>query len=170
MQPRHSRYRSQIARKHITQWRTCDSYIINLSNPALAHPAGLWMFLAGPLDLRMERFAGARRNRENQPWLEILGPLNHAGSPKGQTPLFVGRRLEAFLDQLRASAVTNTSLARMSESQVRWRSLGAKFAEISNLTVEGRQREAGALLEQTVNALPVEIRPAFGSPPPAGSP
>jgi agmatinase len=49
-------------------------------DPMLAHPAGFWIFLGGSLDAKEERFARARRNRENEPWLELLGPLSHAGT------------------------------------------------------------------------------------------
>jgi hypothetical protein len=34
------------------------------ANPFLVHPAGFWMFLAGTLDPKEERFVRARRSRE----------------------------------------------------------------------------------------------------------
>ncbi len=134
------------------------------ANPNLLHSAGVWMFLAGPIDARQERFARARRNRENQPWLEILGPLNHAGSSRGGLPLFVGRRLETFLAELRARSLVGTPLARLGVTHLQWREAGANLGRISILASEGREAEADALLKQTIAALPAEIRGAFGGP------
>jgi spermidine synthase len=132
------------------------------ANPALVHPAGFWMLLGGSLERRDERFVRARRNRENEPWLEILGPLNHAGSARGAAPLFVGRRLETFLDELRARPLSGTLLSRLPDEVVRWRTAGAKLAEASILTFENRQNEGETLLKQTVRTLPPEIHGAVG--------
>jgi spermidine synthase len=133
------------------------------ANPSLLHPAGLWMFLVGPLDPKEERFVRARRNRENEPWLELLGPLNHAGSRRGGSPLFVGRRLETFLNELRARSLAGSMLARLDVSHARWRDAGAKVAMASILTAEGNPRGADSLLKQAVLMLPREIRSAFDS-------
>jgi hypothetical protein len=119
------------------------------------------MFLAGALDAKEKRFAIARRNRENEPWLEILGPINHAGSARGGSPLFVGRRLEAFLNELRARPLGGTPLARLDVAHQQWREAGARFGRVSILTAEGNHREADALMKQTVSTLPPEIRSAF---------
>ena len=83
------------------------------TNPFLVHPAGFWTFLVGSLDLKEDRFVRARRNRENEPWLEILGPLNHDGSPRGVAPLFVGRQLETFLNEVRARPLAGSLLSRL---------------------------------------------------------
>ncbi|MEK7676862.1 MAG: fused MFS/spermidine synthase [Verrucomicrobiota bacterium] len=136
------------------------------ANPSLVHPAGFWMFLAGPLDAKEEQFARARRNRENEPWLEILGPRSHAGSPRGQTPLFVGRRLEAFLNQVRSRTLAATPLARLEPAHLQWREAGAQLSAASILMAEGNHGAADALLKQTVLALPPEIRSAFAGPAP----
>jgi len=132
------------------------------ANPQLINPAGVWMFLGGALDPKEDRFTGARRNRENQPWLEILGPLNHAGSSQGVVPLFVGRPLESFLVSLRARPLAGTPLAQLSPDQLQWRDAGTKLAAISILTQEGHHREAEALHKEAISGLPPEIRPAFG--------
>lgn len=134
------------------------------ANPALAHAAGFWMFLAGPLDPREPRFARARRNRENEPWLEILGPLAHAGSSRGRAPLFVGRPLELFLSELRARPLGDTPLARLNDGARQWREAGAKLSEASILAAEGKNREAGVLLKEAISELPSDIRAAVGGP------
>jgi spermidine synthase len=137
------------------------------ANPALIHPAGFWMFLAGPLDPKEKRFARVRRNRENEPWLEILGPINHAGSARGGVPLFIGRRLEDFLSELRARPLAGTPLARLDVAHRQWREAGAQIGRVSILTAEGNHREADALMKQAVSSLPPEIRSAFeGTVPP----
>jgi spermidine synthase len=134
------------------------------ANPALVHPAGLWMFLAGALDPREPRFARARRNRENQPWLEILGPLHHAGRPRGVSPLFVGRRLESFLNDLRSRPQGGTLLARLDATHWQWRQAGAGFGAASILVAEGKAAEANALMQQKIATLPAEIQGAFLGP------
>ena len=132
------------------------------ANPFLAHPAGVWMFLVGAVDPTEERFARARRNRENRPWLELLGPLQHGGSRRGQAPLFVGRALEDFLARVRARSLAGSPLARLGQMHLEWRDAGAKLAGSSVLAAEGRQGEADALAAAAVAALPTEIRGAFG--------
>jgi hypothetical protein len=122
----------------------------------------LWMFLGGALDPKEDRFIRARRNRENNPWLEVLGPLNHAGSSRGAVPLFVGRPLDSFLANLRTRPLAGTPLARLSPDQLQWRDAGAKLGTVSILTQDGRHREAEALLKEAISKLPSEIRPAFG--------
>lgn len=131
------------------------------TNPHLVHPAGLWLYLVGPLDPKEERFARARRNCEGKPWLEILGPLHHAGSSRGDVPLFVGRRLETFLDELRSRPLAGSLLAQLDSRRQQWRDAGAALGTVSILTAEGNHREADALLRQTVSTLPPEIRNAF---------
>jgi len=135
------------------------------TNPTFAHPAGLWMFLAGPLEPGSERFIHARRNRENEPWLEILGPLNHAA--RGRTPLFVGRQLERFLNEIRSRPVAGTPLARLDSPHFQWRLAGGKLAEVAMLTFEQRTQEAELLLKQLIPVLPAEIRAVFGGSAPA---
>ena len=131
------------------------------ANPSLVHPAGFWIFLVGPLDPREERFARARRNQENEPWLEILGPLNHASSSLGDVPLFVGRRLESFFDGVRTRPLADTPMARLGAIRLQWRQAGARLGAVSILTAKGNHREAEALMRETVLALPTEIRAAF---------
>ena len=131
------------------------------ANASLAHVAGLWMFLAGPLDPKETRFAQARRNRENEPWLEILGPLTHAGSPRGKTQLFVGRRLESFLIGLRARPIAGTPLALLDAQHVQWRNAGAGLCEASLLLAEGKKDAANAMMQKAEAQLPAEIRGAL---------
>jgi spermidine synthase len=129
------------------------------TNPHLAHAAGLWMFLAGPLDARDVRFANARRNREPTPWLELLGPLGHAGSSDGREPLFVGRRLESFLGEIAKQSIEGSPLARLDAERLRWRDSGTRLREATLLVAEGKQAET--LMRAAGAALPSIVQQAL---------
>jgi hypothetical protein len=82
-------------------------------------------------------------------------------------PLFVGRRLESFLNELRALPLAGTPLARLNAAHLRWRDAGASLSMVSIRAAEGKRPEADALMKQTVLTLPPEIRSAFdGTAPP----
>ncbi|HKS38597.1 MAG TPA: fused MFS/spermidine synthase [Verrucomicrobiae bacterium] len=134
------------------------------ANASLAHAAGLWMFLAGPLEPKDARFAQAQRNREDEPWLEILGPLAHAGSPRGKTPSFVGRRLHAFLNELRGRPLAGTPLARLDAQHRQWRDAGAGLSEASLLLAEGKGDAANAMMQKTAAQVPAGIHNALFGP------
>ena len=128
------------------------------ANPHLFHPSGVWMFLVGALQSDDPMFTGVRRNSVNAPWLEILGPLAHAGLNRSQ--LFVGRRLEAYLQQVRQRSVLGTSLEELSAEAWPWREAGARIAEGSLLMNEGKTAEGEAILEQVLKVLPQPSPPA----------
>jgi spermidine synthase len=135
------------------------------TNLHLAHAAGFWMFLVGPLDAKDARFAKARRNRERTPWLELLGPLTHAGSSHGREPLFVGRRLEPFLEVISKQSLEGSPLARLDAEHLRWRGAGARLREATLQMAEGKQTQ----LQEAVAALPREVQQALlgtNAPPP----
>ena len=137
------------------------------SNLHLAHAAGLWMFLAGPLDAKDARFATARRNREPTPWLELLGPLTHAGSSDGREPLFVGRRLELFLREISKRSIQGSPLARLDAERLRWREAGTRLREATLLVAEGKPAEAQ--MREAAAALPSKVQQALlgnNAPPP----
>jgi spermidine synthase len=137
------------------------------TNLHLAHAAGLWMFLAGALDAKDARFAKARRNCEPTPWLELLGPLTHAGSSYGREPLFVGRRLESFLGEISKQSIEGSPLARLVAEHLRWRDAGTRLREATLLVGEGK--EAEAQMQEAAAALPSKIQQALlgtNAPPP----
>ena len=125
-------------------------------NPHLVHPAGLWMFWVGILDPNDPMFAQARRNSASAPWLEILGPLAHAGS--AQRNLFVGRPLEAFLEKIRKQPLTGVPLQNTTPEVLRWREAGARIAEASLLLSEGKIPEGEAMMQRAVATLPAEVQ------------
>ena len=132
------------------------------ANPHLFHPSGVWMFLVGALPADDPRFAHVRRNSMNAPWLEIIGPLAHAGLTR--TNLFVGRRLEAFLREVRQRPADGTSLPGLSAEAWRWRDSGARIAEAALLMNEGKGAEAEAILEQVLKTLPQPPQPGSSTP------
>lgn len=133
-------------------------------NPQFVHAAGIWMFLVGPLDPREPRFATARRNRENQPWLELLGPLAHAGGEVNQRELFVGQPLEAFLKTVRQYPWANTPLARAEGPPMRWRDAGAEVSAATLLMHEGSTVEGEARMRAAAATLPGEVQAALLGP------
>jgi hypothetical protein len=127
----------------------------------LAHSAGLWLFCVGPLNAADPRFRRAKRNRENEPWLELLGPKNHAGSGSGKTSLFVGRTLDDYLATVRASSCAGTPLESVTDLQNAWRESGAGIARASLLLSAGQRAEASALIQRSVAMLPPEVQKAL---------
>lgn len=126
------------------------------TNRMLRHSAGLWILSVGTLDASAPQFRKARRNRENQPWLEILGPLNRSGA-------FVGNKLEEFLAQVSRNSSRFTGLT---SEHLRWQQAGPGIAKGTSLIASGRHDEGGKQIEQTIATLPPEVREAVGSPRP----
>ncbi len=133
-------------------------------NPQLVHPAGLWMFLVGPLDPRDPRFASARRNRADQPWLELLGPLAQGGTDAEERVLFTGRRLEPFLAEIRSKTLTGTPLANIGSDPVRWRDAGGGMGAASVMMLENRNAAGDSAMRAAASGLPAQVRTAVLGP------
>jgi spermidine synthase len=136
-------------------------------NPQLRHPAGLWIYLCGPVNSRSPRFVAARRNRESEPWLELLGPLAHADPAHGSRPLFVGRRLQGFLKEIEAQSMSDSPLERLEPAQMQWRAAGGRLGESMLLLAEGDGNAANANMQEAMAKLPTEVQRAFGVVPAA---
>ena len=134
------------------------------TNPHLTHPAGLWVFLVGPLDPADPSVTAAKRNRENRPWLEILGPRAHARATRGDRPVFVGRDLESFLAETRARPLDGSLLSLLQTTQLRWRDVGAPLSEASLLFAEKKSAAAAEMMRAATDRLPPEVRRAFVPP------
>jgi spermidine synthase len=67
------------------------------TNAHIASPAGVWLYFAGVLEPADLGTGDARVNRDDRPWLELLGPWNEGAAPARCT----GRRLQAWLADLR---------------------------------------------------------------------
>jgi len=131
------------------------------ANPHLAHEAGLWAFLVGPIQTADPQFATAKRHRESRPWLELLAPLAHGASSDGTRPFFVGRPLERRLGEFRAGALAGSALAALTQVELNWRDAGGELAEATLLMEEGKQVEGESRLRSAASRLPAEVRRAF---------
>jgi hypothetical protein len=131
------------------------------TNPHLAHEAGLWMFLVGPIQAGDAQFASAKRNRDGRPWLELLAPLAHAASRDGARPVLVGRPLERRLSEIRIRPPAGSALAALTKEQFDWRDAGSELAEATLLLAEGRRAEGEPRLRTAALRLPPEIRRSF---------
>ncbi|HKQ37472.1 MAG TPA: fused MFS/spermidine synthase [Verrucomicrobiae bacterium] len=119
------------------------------ANPMLNHPAGFWMFCAGMLNGNMPEIRKARRNRENQPWLEILGPLERQSHGE-----FVGIALEQFL-------ATIPKFDGLSPEHLGWMRAGADVARGTRLLSIGQSQEGAKVIENAVATLPAQLQRAF---------
>ncbi|HET6900710.1 MAG TPA: fused MFS/spermidine synthase, partial [Vicinamibacteria bacterium] len=107
-------------------------------NPFLAHPAGAWLFLVGPLKAGMPWFSGARLNRDGEPWIELLSPVSHAA--RDQAAPDQGR-VAAFLDQVAAEPLEGSPLRGLDAEHQAWRAAGAALSRASaTRTSDGEQR------------------------------
>jgi spermidine synthase len=120
------------------------------SHPFLEHPAGLWLFLVGPLRGEMPWVSGARLNLDREPWIELLSARSHARrdlAVPGQ------RRTAAFLDQV-AEAPFAGAPFRLDGKHEAWRAAGAALSRASaDRTAEGEQRVLAIL-----RTLPPELQ------------
>jgi hypothetical protein len=120
-------------------------------NPFLQHPAGMWVFLVGPLKPEMPGLATARRNTDGQPWIELLSPATHADRDHA-APNRDG--VTAFLDLVAEAPLEGTPLSTLDDEHGAWRSVGAALARASRRRgVDGGQR-----VLETLRTLPAELR------------
>ncbi|MCC6235088.1 MAG: hypothetical protein IT580_20765, partial [Verrucomicrobiales bacterium] len=129
------------------------------ANPHLVHPSGLWLHFVGTLTPDDLDPRETRTHTEDQPWIELLGPLHHAGERSAS--LFVGRPLQRWLETLRAKSESRlTTLGSNEWAAVR---AGERLFEFSLLLQEQRGREAQAVREEIMRTLPAEVvRGIFG--------
>ena len=114
-------------------------------SPFLAHPAGFWLFLLGPLRADAAWLAeDPRRNRDARPWIELLSPLTHAGP--GRAPGTV----EAAVD----TDWGRSPLRGLDATHRDWVTLGAALGQASLIPGAEGEREVLRLLQR----LPVELR------------
>lgn len=126
--------------------------------PMLSAQGGVWLFLVGALDRTDPQFASARRNRESEPWVELLSSTTQPNSKRAASSLFVGEGLYRFMERVRAHPVNDSPLARLSPEQLKWRDGGAMLWEASMLLNAGREREANERAAQALALLPNELQ------------
>jgi spermidine synthase len=138
------------------------------TNPYLSHPAGLWLYLVGPLDPGQQRFRSAPRNRDDSPWVELASPRLHLRIETGEASAFVGRSLKVRFDDFRSRPLAGTAAASLSAEHLEWRERGADIWEASLLSFEGDNSAADRLALAALARLPAEIQDAVlgGAVPP----
>jgi spermidine synthase len=120
-------------------------------NPFLAHPAGMWVYLVGPLKAGMPSFAGAHLNRDGRPWIELLSPLSHAG---GAQAVAEQGRVTTLLEQVSAEPLEGTALRGLDQTHQDWRAAGAALSRASAIrTADGEERVLAIL-----RTLPPELQ------------
>ncbi|HTO05207.1 MAG TPA: fused MFS/spermidine synthase, partial [Opitutus sp.] len=120
------------------------------TNPHLRAPGIFWMHRVGVLRAADLPDADRRLNREDLPWIELLGPMLHAGGNKEQ--LFTGRKLQAWLNEVgaRASARSPELPALEAGGVV----AGKIFTELVLCLAENNSAGADAAQERLRQALP----------------
>ena len=120
-------------------------------NPFLKHPAGMWLFLVGPLKPEMPWFSGARRNRDGEPWVELLSPV--ADADRNHAVLAVSR-VTPFLEQAAQGPLEGTPLRGLDDRHRAWTAAGAALSRASLLRGNEGQERVLAILR----TLPPELR------------
>jgi len=135
-------------------------------NPQLAEPIAFWMHFVGVLELPDLPADENRINRENHPWLELMGPLQHAGQ-RADT-LCTGRRLQAWLNQVKQrSAGRVASLGALESAGSR---AGDLLLEFSLSISERNETGARAAQNQLRSLLPERAFKAIFPEDPSGTP
>jgi hypothetical protein len=125
------------------------------TNAHIASPAGVWLYFAGVLEAADLGPDDGRINRDDRPWLELLGPWNGRGAQARLT----GRRLQAWLaDVRRRSAPRITALGPAEHRAMdagEWLfELSLALAERNDAAAQAAQERVRALLpEATFRAL-----------------
>lgn len=128
-------------------------------NPHLSTPFVFWMHFLGSITAADLTTHESRINREDRPWVEILGPLLHAGESRSE--LCTGRRFQGWIrktwpNPVSENSAIHTTVAPSAEA-------GEIMYEFSLQLSEGNQagvREAQSRLREKV---PSEVyRSLFG--------
>jgi len=123
------------------------------TNPYLADPAGLWLYLVGVLDPADEWLTSAALNRDDAPWIELRSARRQPDGTAG----FVGEELTPLLERLRQQPLDGP-LARLDPQHVAWRDAGADLWRASLLGAAGREQDADTLGMATLATLPEPLQ------------
>ncbi len=132
------------------------------ANPYLASPAGLWVYLAGPLSPGDPALRAAPRSRDDRPIVELESPAAQFSGGREGGSMFIREPLKVYLDALLARPLAGTPLERLDDLHLRWRLAGAEIWRASLLELQGRHAEADAIGLGGLSKLPEELRRALG--------
>ena len=111
----------------------------------------MWLYLVGPLKAGMPWFAGAPRNRDGAPWIELLSPVSHAG--RDRAVLGQGR-MTPLLRLVAEAPLEDSPLCSLDKKHGEWRTAGAALSSASeDRTADGEQRVLAIL-----RTLPPELQ------------
>jgi spermidine synthase len=141
---------AEIAAVHDNVGRRLREMRLDNANSELSSPEFFWMHRVGVIEAADLPSGEKRINREDQPWIELLGPMLHSGGK--QEMLFTGRRLQEWLDKirLRSRERVRSSNADTAVAQA----AGASFAEVILRLAEGNSAGANAEREHLRTLLP----------------
>jgi spermidine synthase len=122
------------------------------TNPQLRSPDAFWMNLVGDLKVTDLAASETRVNREDQPWVELLGPMLHTGG--SDNSLFTGRRLQGWLDQV--TAHSQDKLALLPAREATAVKAGRVLAEMTLCVEEEDRAGTTAAQRQLKEMLPAE--------------
>jgi hypothetical protein len=108
------------------------------SNPFLEHPAGMWLFLVGPLSPQTPWYSAAPQNTDREPWIELRTPISHAGRDHAAR---VPDRVATFLEQVARAPCEDSLLGGLDDRHQAWRAAGAALWTASRTQdAEGKKR------------------------------
>jgi spermidine synthase len=113
-------------------------------SPFLRHPMGTWLFFVG--SLRSDALTETRRNREGEPWVELLS-RKHGSA-------LVGRHLESLLERVSADGQGGLRLDTVHRE---WTEIGRRLATAATTGGSLGERQVLAILQ----TLPPELRTAL---------
>jgi len=120
------------------------------ANPELSSPEFFWMHRVGVIEAADLPSGETRINREDQPWIELLGPMQHSG--ESQEKLFTGRRLQAWLEHLRLRS--RDRVRPLVGDAATAEAAGGSFAEVILQLAEGNSAGADAERQRLKTLLP----------------
>jgi spermidine synthase len=138
--------KAEVVERRLAEMRS------DASNTTLAAPAAFWMNWVGVIEAGNLPPGETRINREDRPWIELLGPLAHGG---GQSETFTGRKLQLWLDTVNARSRAAIEL-RLPAREARANAAGAAFAELVLCLAERDERGVNAAQERMRELLPGE--------------
>jgi spermidine synthase len=118
--------------------------------PFLAHPAGVWLLLAGPLKPEVPGLSAGHRNSDSRPWVELLSRDQASSAPDSWLPL---------LNRIAEEPLEGTSLERLALDHRAWRAAGTDLSRASF----ARSAEGKDTVLAILRTLPPELRRALGA-------
>ena len=118
-------------------------------NPQLAETPAFWMHFIGVIHAQDLASNENRINREDRPWIELLGPMRH-----GRESLCIGRRFQAWLSELKQQ--TRGRSPNLNATEAAGFEAGDLMLEFTLLLSEENQTTANEVQAHLRSLLPVQ--------------